>query len=66
MNVNVYVNEKIAVKLSSNIPRVKEAYNVVTVHSNINVSSLTRILMVDSLTSNLVHTFEVTFTVIFT
>ena len=39
--------------------------NVDTVNNNINVSSLTRILMINYPTLNCVHAFEGTFTVIF-
>ena len=40
--------------------------NVVTVHINFNVPSLTQMLMINYPTSTSAHTFEVAFTVIFT
>ena len=63
MAVNVSETEKIAVKFP--LIYLKNR-NIVAVNTNLTVSSLIRMLMVNYSKSNLVHAFEVAFTVIFT
>ena len=52
MNVNIYVNEKFIVKLTSNLLSKLKNRNDVNVHINLNVSSLTLMLMINFPTSN--------------
>ena len=51
MTVNIFETEKIAVKFSLNYSKLKNR-NVVAVNINLNVSSLTQILIVTFPTSN--------------
>ena len=65
MNVNVVQTDKNAVNSPEIYSKLTNCI-IVSVNINLNVSSLTRILMVNHLTLNWVHAFEVPFTVIFT